>query len=62
MMNDEPAYMLNEAQTVFLAMVAETKVAEAIRSDMVKVILAMRHGNRVPPTPNLDALLRPWPR
>ena len=72
---DGDGYLLTERQSILVAMLAGQeedhhgaqvkKLADAIRLEVVEVIYALRHGQKVPPMPVLDDLLKdfsPWQR
>jgi hypothetical protein len=41
-------YWLNEAQTLLLCLLADTKVAADVRHEVVKIVLAWRRGQLAP--------------
>jgi hypothetical protein len=54
--NPEMEYKLHEAQALLICMRAETEKVAAIQQDMIRILLAVRHGRPIPPTPALNAL------
>ncbi len=65
-------YLLTEKQSIMVAMLAGLEDdpapqvkqrADAIRIEIVQVLYAIRHGDKVPPMPVLDDVLKdfsPW--
>jgi hypothetical protein len=60
----EKGYWLTERQAILTAILSDTLVAQKIRHEIVDVIYALRHGDKVPPMPVLDGVLKdfPWER
>jgi hypothetical protein len=58
----EEGYLLNEKQAILTAILSDTPVASKVRLEIVHVIYALRHGDKIPPMPTLPITrFRPAP-